>query len=418
MEGNGMNNRILFVIICAVLIIFPGTGLARTSFSVPDLNGTWNMYSTDVLQFPSPAVVSSYGTITVQNGTITGGTYTFPDGTSATVNGGFFTMDQYGNYSGSASADYGGQEITFTFPSGKLDQSKTKGVSVSMGNDGSLSLNTFFKEGGTFQVSDIAGTWHFYCTVTDFNPPEVYWMTGTVTLDDSGNVMPGGSIVVYNGFELAIVSGSIILNEDGTFDPQNSFLIIDSISPTGTDIILFGSGKLDQNKTSGSSVSYIFNDHLAVPPVDLISLANIYFIKETPSFDTAELAGDWYMFSMTTYTQPAPLVAWDYGVITIDSQGQVTDGYYVFPDGSRATVTGGTVMIDGAGNFSGTAMVDYLGSASSFTIPSGRIDQGKTSGAFVSIGSDNSLSKVLTVKGVPKFPWPMFLPAITNNATP
>ncbi|MGW8161787.1 MAG: hypothetical protein ACWGN1_06020, partial [Desulfobulbales bacterium] len=167
-----------------------------------------------------------------------------------------------------------------------------------------------------------------------------------------------------------------------------------------------------------AAVSYIFDNLIPTPMDTPISLANIYFIKDTTSFNTADLAGDWYIFSMTTFTQPTPRVAWDYGVITINSQGQVTDGYYVFPDGSRATVTGGNLTIDGTGNFSGTANVDYLGSSSSFTIPSGRIDQGKTSGAYVSIGSDGSLSKILTVKGGPAFSWLPFLPAIIDNEQP
>ncbi len=373
---------------------------------------------------PTPSVVWDYGSITVQNGTITGGTYIFPDGTFATVTGGSFTLDMKGNMSGNAVVSSDGQDITFLFPSGKLDKSKSKGFAVSMGTDGNLSLNSFFKEGGTFNQTDTAGTWYVYSTVTDMAlGGAVYWTAGSVTVDAGGTVV-GGTFAEPTGGTVSVIDGLLTLNPDGTINPAATYLVTDSDGNPSTtddqDIVYYPSGKMDQGKTCGALVGATFDDVSANPMTDLpIRLSNAYLVKDDSStLTTADLAGDWYLYSMTTLTQPTPMVIWDYGVIKVNGQGQITGGYYLFPDDSKATVTGGTLTIDGMGNFSGTATVDYLGNSSSFNMPFGRIDQSKTIGVHVSIGDDGSLSRVLVVKDVPSFPWPIFIPATTGIKQP
>ena len=348
-----------FLVVLFITFGLNVSAFAKT-FQSSDFEGNWYAYGIEVDPTPPGQVYWLWGNTTVnESGDVTG-TYHGPDGTSVPISGGQIALDPKGIISGYFTAD----ELTSSIVNGKLDQSKTKGAAVSVGNDGTMDLLTFIKGGGTFTSSDIQGSWYQYVITIDIANERVYWAYGLLTIDGSGNAT--GNFTGPDG-TMVSVSGSIFLNPDGILS-GSATLLADGDSSTQTIV----NGKLDQSKTNGTFVSLNSND---------FSSMNIgYLVKSGGVFNQSDVQGNWYVYTMNIDPN-TPAVYWAYGKVGIDALGNVK-GSYIGPIGPKIKVTS-TLQMDNEGlSTNGTFNFD---TGDSGIVPSIKLDQGKTSMTGVGI---------------------------------
>jgi len=104
------------------------------------------------------------------------------------------------------------------------------------------------------------------------------------------------------------------------------------------------------------------------------------------TFSIADLDGTWNFHEFSDAPSPSandPLTS--RGTITIDSSGAVTGGSFVDSDGVSGTITGGSLSIDSNGVITGT----ITGPGFNSTISNGKLDSGKTIGAYVGFHDEN-----------------------------
>lgn len=112
-------------------------------------------------------------------------------------------------------------------------------------------------------------------------------------------------------------------------------------------------------------------------------------------FNISDLQGKWYPIG-TEVDPNIPAVYWFYGDIDIDASGKLTDGTYYLPDGSSVALTSGQFAIDPKGVITGSFKAETNRTS---TIVNGKIDQSKTMGASVLIGTDGTMDFTTIIKG-------------------
>jgi len=225
-------------------IVFAGALGFAQDFQTSDLEGTWQLYMFET----DPVAGSSYyayGSFTADEaGNVTAGTYIPPVGPPINVAGGTLSLDDDGILSGSIDAEGG---IKINFPSGKLNADKNILTYVANPSTGAMDFGLAIKDGGSFSTSDLEGTWHVYMIET--NPVAgSYWLYGSFTVDDSGEVT-GGTYNAPGDVTVNVIGGTVSLDGNGvmsgTVDAEGGL--------TGT----FPSGKLDADK---NIIAFIGND--------------------------------------------------------------------------------------------------------------------------------------------------------------
>jgi hypothetical protein len=215
-----------------------------------------------------------------------------------------------------------------------------------------------------FSASDLAGTWHFF---NFFDHPSLNipgWSGGTVTFNSSGAVT-GGSIVNSDGVAVAVAGGSGSLSSTGIF---SGFITAGGITST------ISQGKMDSSKTIAAFVGIDGQGFRFTGTA----------IKAGGTFSTSDLAGTWHFFNF--FDHPSlNIPGWNGGTLTINSSGTVTGGTIVDSDGFSATVTGGSVSLDGSGLFFG--FITITGATLTISQGQGKMDAGKTLAAFVGVSS-------------------------------
>lgn len=181
-------------------------------------------------------------------------------------------------------------------------------------------------------------------------------------------------------------------------------------------VSVIAQGKMDQKKRSASFVTRDFVD--PTDPTTLLSLTSVNLVKGGGSFAGTELAGAWYTYSFAMdYSDPDPnkwLIYWVRGQYQTDSSGNISNGYYVGPDGTKINATGGTMSLDNAGIISGNLTIE---GGEALTV-NGKLDQGKTYGIFGSVddtGWMNGMTTGVMIKDTYKFPWATFRPAMKKQ---
>ena len=124
-------------------------------------------------------------------------------------------------------------------------------------------------------------------------------------------------------------------------------------------------------------------------------LSTLSFGAGANGFETSDLQGNWHVFG-TEVNPNLPAVYWLYGDIDVDASGNISSGTYYLPDGSSITLTSGQFALDPKGVISGSFEAGALLSA---TVVNGKMDQNKTYGASVIIGSDNTMDFTTQIKG-------------------
>jgi hypothetical protein len=90
-----------------------------------------------------------------------------------------------------------------------------------------------------------------------------------------------------------------------------------------------------------------------------------------------------------------PAVYWVRGYFVVDGAGNITTGTYYAPDGSTVTLSSGQIGLNSQGIISGGFTAD----GSTTTVVHGKLDQGKTMGTAVLLGSDQTMDIVTFIKG-------------------
>jgi hypothetical protein len=298
-----MGKKTFFGIVLIFVVTLTTSAFAQ-SFSTSDFAGNWHAYVIEVNLSSVPPVYWLRGNMNIDASGNISGTYYGPDGSSVTLSGGQLALDQKGVVTGSFTAE--GQ--TATIVHGKLDSSKTYGVGIMLGEDGSMDIATFVKGGGTFAQSDLEGTWYVYPTIIDATTGGIYWARGTLSVDSQGNVT--GSFTGPDGTPVNITSGALTLNSAGIIGGSFALDIGQTVS--------IAHGKLDQSKTIGTFVS--------VEPNFTMALGNL--VKAGGTFKQSDAAGNWYVYGLNIVPPPQPAVFWLYGDdARVDASGNITGSF-------------------------------------------------------------------------------------------
>ena len=376
-----MKKRILSGLIAIFLVTLAVSSFAQ-SFRTSDLEGTWIGY--DISVIPSiPAVLWLRGNATIDaSGNFTSATYTAPDGSTVSATSGSVALDANGVMSGGFTVDTG---ATVTVAHGKLDSGKTHAAFVSTATDGSMDLGVFFKSGGTFLSQDLEGSWHSYITIIDASTGAVFWVYGTFSVDNQGNMT--GSFTAADGTPATITSGALTLDSAGIIG--GSF----ALSIPGQTVTI-AHGKLDQSKTIGVFVS----------AEQTGTMAYAWIVKAGGTFKQSDGAGKWYVYGLNINIPPSPAVFWAYGESNTDASGNLNASYSV-PTGETITATG-VFTLDSSGEGTGTF---NFSTGDTAVAPSAKLDQSKTSYVGVTISPTSGAMGIwhfikasyVTVPGMP-----------------
>ena len=225
-----------------------------------------------------------------------------------------------------------------------------------------LSVPAFAK---VFRTSDFKGNWYVYSIVVDPTMPAVYWIRGSVNIDESGNL--NGTYYPPYGSSVTLGSAQVGLDHKGII---SGFFTAEGVTTTIVH------GKMEQSKTFGTSV-LLGSDST----MDLLS-----FIKSGGTFTANDLEGTWYAYQLIIDASTGA-VFWTYGTYDVEASGTLT-GSFSGPDGSTVTADSGTLSLDSAGIITGNLA---LSTGQTPVIVHGKMDQGKTRGVVVSTDPDGSL---------------------------
>lgn len=225
-----------------------------------------------------------------------------------------------------------------------------------------LSVPAFAK---VFRTSDFKGNWYVYSIVVDPTMPAVYWIRGSVNIDESGNLT--GTYYAPDDSSVTLSSAQVALDHKGII---SGFFTAEGVTTTVVH------GKMDQSKTFGTSV-LLGSDST----MDLLS-----FIKSGGTFTANDLEGTWYAYQLIIDASTGA-VFWTYGTYDVEASGTLT-GSFSGPDGSTVTADSGTLSLDSAGIITGNLA---LSTGQTPVILHGKMDQGKTRGVVVSTVPDGTL---------------------------
>ncbi len=324
-------------IICWVLGWAPGVPAA--TFSPSDLAGTWHFYLLgDSTTSNQP--FWSRGTIILDaNGNVTSGSATDSEGDTASLTGGSIFLATTGVGSGFATDSTG---FTAYLAHLKMDSGKTIATGVMIDSSNTVrGLLVLIKDGGTFAIGDLEGTWHFFHLgdLTTGNLP--FWARGTVTLN-SGGAITGGTVTDSEGGSTSTVNGAVSQNVGGV---GSGSIVFTYPGPTVVSVVI-SEFKMDTNKTFATGVT-------VEGPSPNVLRGLFVLIKAGGSFSTSDLDGRWSFHIFGDSTE-ANSPRWEYGTIAFDASGNVTGGTSIGSDGTSDTFSGGTLSVNSSGVISGT----------------------------------------------------------------
>ncbi len=225
-----------------------------------------------------------------------------------------------------------------------------------------------------FTSSDMAGTWNGCAFQINPAVPAVYWLYGTMDIDNTGNIT-GGSMTAPTGDTASITSGTAAILPNGSISGSTT-------SGTGVTTMV-ADGILDQSRTLFSYVSAGSDN----------SMTLALGLKSGGDYIQTDMEGDWRVYGMEIDTGEG-LVYWLMGDALIDSSGGMS-GTYMGPVGGPMSTTGGQISVDSEGKlsgefqFEGDVVVD---------VEDGMLDQGKSISTFVSSNNVGQLDFVVGFK--------------------
>lgn len=370
-----MKKRIICVMVLIFLLGAVLPGFAQ-DFNTSDLEGDWYYFVTEV----NPALSGVYwltGTGEVDASGNMAGVYVAPDGSAVAITSGEMVVARNGSIKGTLLAETGD---TVTLVDGKLDQSKTFGTAVLLGSDGTMDITTMIKGGGTFMPADMEGQWYAYVTAIDPATTAVYWVYGTIDVDNSGNVT--GTFNAPNGSTVSVTGG--MLSSDG-----NGVITGSTTLSTG-DTATIVQGKLDQGKTFGAYVSIGEDQSMRIG----------YLHKAGGTFVPGEGAGYWYAYGLGIVPS-IPAVYWSYGRGDFGVSGNL-NGFLKTPTAEIIRVTG-TNALNSAGVWTGSLAFSNgdMGITSS-----AKLNLNRSNLTGVSLNASGSMAVWQFIKGSPYLYFP------------
>ena len=130
----------------------------------------------------------------------------------------------------------------------------------------------------------------------------------------------------------------------------------------------------------------------------LLLLFSSFISTAVPSsatvFKTSDMEGNWYIYSVEVDVH-IPAVYWLRGYFEIDDTGNITEGTYYAPDGSTVTLSSGQMSLNTIGIISG----GFSAQGNTGAVVHGKMDQSKTIGTVVLVGSDQTMDILTFIKG-------------------
>ena len=327
------------------------------TFAQVDLEGTWHFHG---INSGKNWTRWEYGTLQIHSsGTIIEGDWTTSDGISGTL-AGSLSLHSDGRFTGTLTASGPGGSCEFNVLSGKMDRSKTRvllvNASTTSCSERQASLIYLTKTSGSFQTDDLEGTWHlYYVDITRGR-----WTHGSLNIDSCGNVA-GGSYSTSDHRYGGYTGGNLFIDKDGKVDG--------TIETSDTITISIEDGKMHQDK---SQIVWVDTD-----TYNVLSDFGVGF-KGGGTYASTSLAGTWYLASLCLGQ-----CTWlNYGTLSIDSTGNVTNGTYADLHGNTEPVSGGILSLNTEGSFTGTIERKHI----DVLCNDGQVDQGETSFAFIGLG--------------------------------
>lgn len=370
--ATSFNSLKLFSVLLFALFIFAcggggggdGAPPVPTNFSSSDFSGSWNFLGVSAGGFNEGIVI---GTVTLNSsGGITGGSYATSGGTTASFTGGSISISSdQGVVTGSASTNVG---VIINVYQGKLNSGKTFASFVDYTNFGEFDLVNLIKIQGSFDQSDLTGTW----TILGLSSGGVGEgaFHGTVNLDASGNVT-GGSATYLDGISVTYSGGALTINTTG---------IIGGTVTNTNGAISECLGALDPSKSMGTFGASTRGQF------DLVTA-----IRDGGTFVLGDLDGTWY-FSLGASGGANEGVS--YGTV-IFSSGQVRGGTLRVGN-TDVQLTGGTVSISTGGVLSGSV---NAANGENITIALGKMNSTKTTLAIVGESNTGNYDFIMAHKG-------------------
>ncbi len=401
--------NILFLCICSVL--FCGHCAHAVSFSSADLEGEWRGYFLESWIDPDDGDSFSfwiYGDITVsQAGAVAGGRWTAVSGIVGDFVDGSLTIDKGGVLIGTLSIHEDGtpseEILEMTLVHAKMDKGKELVQGVIRKADGNMDLVTFVrKEVASLSLNDLDGDWLGFHHYTDANQIMDHWFdnvsiqNGVVVNGAWSSVLADNSGVLIGAFAVDDATDSV------SWDLMNSYT--DTAGHLHRSRLVSQSALFSGSKSVLSGIDVRNNSSF----MDI----GLYLKTGDVDYQAQDLQGTWagYFSEISS----SGWVYWIYGAITLDAAGNCTAGTWEAASGIKGTFTGGTVSLAADGKLSGT-----LSSSDGevMTIRAGFMDTGKSMAAAVVKKDGGTADLVYLLKMEPNFSWPMFLPAVTHNAS-
>ena len=324
---------------------------ASAQFATSDLAGDWTIHALGVGRAPTAPSAWVAGAVRF-------------DVSGTVVSGDTDVVDYYGDgvplAPGSLAVGAGGEvtgrlgDVSFTgqFAPGQGAAFKSVIVGVARSGAGASEETAAFfiliRPTGVFSQSDATGTWRVSnLQVPAFNTTASEYVSGRLIVSSEGEIT-GGSLTSSNGSTTTFVDGNLFVLQggDGFF---NGTLVT---SPFGNESSAFF-GYLTADK--GVMVGLITRR------LDSQIRLGMLVLQREPSvqYITADLAGQWKLFSVQSEEDPTVSGVGLSGRITLDTNGNVVSGTLTTTDGSAIDVPDGFLLIDNAGLVSGSLFADF-----------------------------------------------------------
>ena len=242
------------------------------------------------------------------------------------------------------------------------------------------------KLGGTFEQTDLAGTWSMQALSMDGD--DVLWLSADLVISTAGNVAGAGTD--SDGDDFDVVGGLLVLNTFGII--SGTFNILEGSTPT---IFSIEDGKLDSAISGGSQLNnyavLIASCSNCSPDRSLlIYLTRTGFSGFTQNF----LQGLWRIFA-TGFENDTNRLLWIFGSFRIDSFGNVVTGSFQIENsrGQTGFFSTGQVLLEDNGTVTG--FFEGTGSNDRSTFTGGQMTTDRNQITLVS--ADNNNEKLLVV---------------------
>lgn len=317
-----------------------GGGGSAPDFTVSDFDGNWSLQGISFALLGNEHGDGNLkGWITLNSsGDVLDGNFTNSNDREAALSGGSVSMNENGEFNGTAVAEVEEIASNIDIYSGKMAPSKELFAWVQTSSYiGTNDLGAAVKQGGTFTTSDLQGKWYMFGPSVggELDSPEgTVW--GKFELNTGGNV-DSGEITTSDSMNISAVSGTIKITRNGEV---NGTIKANS---DGEDLnITVNSGKMAPSKNL-----MLMTTHTSQP---LNSNELIAAVKsgEGAIYNPVDLKGRWYLHGVSMGSMSGKSTV--SGYMDVDADETITGGVYISTGEDllpiQAQILSGEIYID------------------------------------------------------------------------